>query len=1193
MAKAYSFTFTLDSSPYTELFVSVPCADYDLVLGLPWLRKHNPDINWEEGTLTMRPDPQSLVAVPAQGATALSPVVEPTAVESTALVAVPVQGATALSQVVKPTTVGPTALSSVLSVVAVPVQGATALFSVPSVVAAPVQGATALSSVPRSTTVESTTLPPETSTPQGDEDPELWPLNVDSQDYTDLPDDAYASEIYKQRLASEKITFAGTTDTNHPAPMLPEYLQDFADVFSKDKAFELPPHRPGVDHAINLEPGATPPNRPVFRQSEAEIKALKEYLEEFQKCGFIRKSTSPCAAPTLYVPKPGTKDLRLCVDYRGLNTLTIKNRYPLPLIDSLLDGARKAKFYTKLDLRNAYHLIRIKEGDEWKTAFKTIFGLFEYQVMPFGLTNAPASFQAYVDSVLEGMNHEQAMAFLDDILIMGETREELGQNTREVLRRLRAAGLYVKLEKCYFEVTEVPFLGFILTPQGVRMDPDRISTVMDWPEPERLRELQSFLGFGNFYRRFIREYSRIAQPMTRQLRTANGQRFQWTPEAQAAFQALKKAFTEEPCLRHFDPEFPIIIEVDASGFAMAAILYQEFEGRRHPVAFWSRKMSPAEENYGTPDQELLAMVKCMEHWRHYLEGAKYPIMVRSDQDSLRYFNTTKQLNRRQARWSLDLQKYDFVVVHRPGKTNPADAPSRRADYARAAYKKIEDAAQPGFLTFAATQISTNLEGQLQLALPLDELAQSILAEPISHPWELENGILYHRDRVYVPEAMRLAITAAHHDTPMAGHYGITRTLELITREHYWPHMRDFIDDYVTRCQQCARNKPTTHATYGALAPLPVPEKPWSRIGMDLITDLPLTHRTQSNCILVVIDAYTKMAHFVPTTMNAKALDIANLLRRHVVKHHGVPKVIVSDRDKRWLNDLWKNLCERLSIQQAPSSAYRPSTDGQTERVNTPLESYLRAYINYEQDDWDDWLDLAEFAYNNSRHATTGVTPFFANYGRHPEFTIKPERDGTLLTAPMAALHAQKMVDLYDLITNRIIQAQLSQAHYYNKNHKPITFKEGDWVWLRTTNIRTRRTCHKLDRKKIGPFQITKVIGTQAYRLVLPNTMAIHDVFHVSLLEPAKEPLPGQADQAPEPIFVDGEKEHEVQAIVNSRCRGKKVMYKVRWEGYGPEHDTWEPLEHLAHAPDLLESFHYMYPDKPRPAAATTQNNRGK
>jgi len=183
--------------------------------------------------------------------------------------------------------------------------------------------------------------------PQDHEDPERWPLDVDNQDYTDLPDDLYASEVYKQRLATEKITFAGTADVNRPVPTLPEYLQDFADVFSKDKAFELWPHREGVDHAINLEPDTTPPNRPVFRQSEAEIKALKEYLEEFQKCGFIRKSTSPRASPTLYVPKPGTKDLRLCVDYRGLNAITIKNRYPLPLIDSLLDEARKAPSSTQ------------------------------------------------------------------------------------------------------------------------------------------------------------------------------------------------------------------------------------------------------------------------------------------------------------------------------------------------------------------------------------------------------------------------------------------------------------------------------------------------------------------------------------------------------------------------------------------------------------------------------------------------------------------------------------------------------------------------------------------------------------------------------------------------------------------------------------------------------------------------------
>lgn len=200
------------------------------------------------------------------------------------------------------------------------------------------------------------------------------------------------------------------------------------------------------------------------------------------------------------------------------------------------------------------------------------------------------------------------------------------------------------------------------------------------------------------------------------------------------------------------------------------------------------------------------------------------------------------------------------------------------------------------------------------------------------------------------------------------------------------------------------------------------------------------------------------------------------------------------------------------------------------------------------------MDLAEFAYNNSRHATTGVTPFYADYGRHPELVIKPEKEGTPLNAPLTALHAKKMTDLYDLVSNRIIQAQLSQAHYYNRNHKPMTFQEGERIWLRTTNIRTRRACKKLDRKKIGPFLITKAISTQAYRLDLPNTMAIHNVFHVSLLEPFKPSLAGQADQAPEPVIVDGEIEHEVQTIVNSHRQRNTFCYRVRWVGYGPESD---------------------------------------
>ena len=396
-----------------------------------------------------------------------------------------------------------------------------------------------------------------------------------------------------------------------------------------------------------------PPYGPIYNLSEKELKVLREYLRDALAKGWIRESSSHAGAPILFAPKKDG-ELRLCVDYRGLNKITKKNRYPLPLIGEILDRLSKAKVYTKLDLRNAYHRIRIREGDEWKTAFRTRYGHFEYLVLPFGLTNAPATFQAYINRALARLVDVTCIVYLDDILIYSGDPAAHRQHVIEVLKRLRQHGLYAKLSKCKFSVTNVEFLGYVLGPDGVAMECSRVDSIMEWPEPTSYREVQVFLGFANFYRRFIAKYSKIASPLTAMLRgSKNGRKtgpYIMSPEAKEAFRRLREAFATAPVLRHFDPKKPIRIETDASGFALAGIISQQddptsIRSHWHPVAFWSRKMTPAERNYDTHDHELLAIVATFKQWRHYLEGSRYPIEVLADHANLRYFMTIKELSR--------------------------------------------------------------------------------------------------------------------------------------------------------------------------------------------------------------------------------------------------------------------------------------------------------------------------------------------------------------------------------------------------------------------------------------------------------------------------------------------------------------------------------------------------------------------
>jgi hypothetical protein len=363
------------------------------------------------------------------------------------------------------------------------------------------------------------------------------------------------------------------------ADIVPKEYHQFLPLFRKANADKLPPHRPH-DHKIELKEGFTPPFGPLYSLSRHELEALKEWLEENLSKGFIRTSSSPAASPILFVKK-GDGSLRLCVDYRGLNEGTIKDRYPLPLIQETLMRLSRAKYFTKLDVRGAYNLVRMREGDEWKTAFRTRYGLFESLVMPFGLTNAPATFQHFINDVLAPFLDIFATAYLDDILIYSDNLEEHRDHVKQILTVLEKNGLHLKPEKCEFHQQEVKYLGLIIGTNGIKMDPVKVETVVNWPQPEKLYDVRSFIGFANFYRRFIKGYSELVRPMTEL--TKKERKFEWGEEQQKAFTALKEAFVSAPVLARFDFNKDVIVETDASDYVSAGVLSQHvtpgFRGR--------------------------------------------------------------------------------------------------------------------------------------------------------------------------------------------------------------------------------------------------------------------------------------------------------------------------------------------------------------------------------------------------------------------------------------------------------------------------------------------------------------------------------------------------------------------------------------------------------------------------------------
>jgi hypothetical protein len=486
------------------------------------------------------------------------------------------------------------------------------------------------------------------------------------------------SEI--ERIIEEKraITKEDRVEAETIVTAIPSEYQEYADVFSKRGSNTLPPHRGKSDHRIELQEQAQPGYCPLYKQSAEELEATKLYITENLHKGFLEPSSAPFTSPLLMVRKPD-RGLRFCVDYRKLNALTKKDRYPLPLIDKLLQRVNKAKFFTKLDIRQGFHRIRMHPKSEDLTTFRTRYGSFKYKVMPFGVTNGPATFQRYINTVLDEYLDDFATAYVDDILIYSESYDKHIEHVRLVLERLRTAGLQASLSKCEFHITETRFLGFIVSTKGITVDPTKVEVVVNWRQPTTVKSVQSFLRFYNFYRSFIKDYSRIAKPL--HSLTRSDIQFEWTSKRQEAFEELKKRLTNAPILAHYDPTLPTRIETNASDGVLSAVLSQQGPDLRwHPIAYFSKTMAPAKRNYKIHDKELLTIIRALKEWRAELEGLQRddPFDIFTDHQALEYFMTTKKLNSRQARWSLYLSRFHFRIRYRPRKQNVlADMLSRK------------------------------------------------------------------------------------------------------------------------------------------------------------------------------------------------------------------------------------------------------------------------------------------------------------------------------------------------------------------------------------------------------------------------------------------------------------------------------------------------------------------------------------
>jgi hypothetical protein len=646
--------------------------------------------------------------------------------------------------------------------------------------------------------------------------------------------------------------------------LLPTQWKNLAEAFSGKAANVLPPHREGVDHHIELEPETKPNWVPRFyRSTREELDEVKKWVTENLSRGFIESSKAPWASPIMFVKKPGG-GIRLCIDYRQLNAITKKDRYPIPLIEETMAQIAGCKIMTKLDIRKAFNRIRIATPeDEDLLSFCTPLGNYKPKVLQFGPTNGPASFQRFINNTLFEYLNVFCTAYMDDILIYSQSQEEHNHHVSLVLQRLLDAGLQADISKSEFNVTRTKYLGLIVSTEGIEVDPEKVKVVEDWKTPTSVTEAQSFIGFCSYYRRFIRGFSKVARPIIELTKDEYKRNFKWNDHAQEAFERLKVLVTTAPILIHFDHTKTAYLEADSSDFVQGGCLSQMKDGVLHPVAFFSRKLTPAECNYEIYDKELLAIISALEQWRPELEGTELPIQVLTDHKALEYFMTTKKLTRRQARWALTLSKYNFQITYRPGKQNgkadaltrkPGDRPEGDNDERQqhqyqtilparrlhpelqqsleALVNSLEVETQP--ITIAPVLIEEGqvdeeddelpelLETRVRAAQLLDETCIRVLkklAEGVRKDQEVtlahatvQDNALFIDDKLWVPESIRTEVIQAVHDSSEVGHPGLAKTLFHLKKSYYWPNMHSIIAQFIRNCHTCKRTKTSREST---------------------------------------------------------------------------------------------------------------------------------------------------------------------------------------------------------------------------------------------------------------------------------------------------------------------------------------------------------------------------------------------
>ncbi|KAL1224617.1 putative mitochondrial protein [Cardamine amara subsp. amara] len=931
-------------------------------------------------------------------------------------------------------------------------------------------------------------------------------------------------------------------DSEKNSPELEQMMVRYEDIFAEPTS--LPPFRNGHNHKIPLKEGSDPINQRPYRYAVYQKNEIDKMVEEMLKSGTIQNSSSPYASPVVLVKKKdGT--WRLCVDYRGLNGLTVKERFPIPLIEDLMDELGGSKIYSKIDLRAGYHQIRMEPQDIHKTAFKTHSGHFEYLVMPFGLTNAPATFQGLMNAVFKKFLRKFVLIFFDDILIYSATLAEHVEHVQMVFEVMRQNKLFAKRSKCAFATKKVEYLGHYIEEKGISTDPNKIKAVEEWNKPENLKQLRGFLGLAGYYRRFVKNFGTIARPLTA-LTKRNA--FEWSDEAQEAFQTLKKGLCEAPVLALPRFDQPFVVETDACTHGIGAVLMQN----GHPLAYISRHLKGKQLHLSIYEKELLAVIFAVQKWRHYLLPNHF--FIKTDQRSLKYLLEQRLNTPIQQQWLPKLMEFSYEIQYRQGKDNvAADALSRveGAEILHMAMSVLE--------CDLMMEIQRNYDGDTALKEIIEELKKKPNSKK-HYSW-IQN-VLRRKSKIVVPMKPELKdkILQWLHCSGSGGHSGRDVTHQRVKGLFYWKGMIKDIQSYIRSCNVCQQCKYETLASPGLLQPLSIPETIWSNISMDFIDGLPYSFG--KTVIFVVVDRLSKAAHFMPLSHPYNAVSVAQVFLDNVYKLHGCPQTIVSDRDTVFLSEFWRELFTLQGVSLNFSSAYHPQSDGQTVVVNRGLETYLRCMCSDRPHLWSKWIPLAEWWYNTNFHTAIQMTPYEAVYGQPPPVHL-PYLPGESKVA-VVSQSLQDRENMLLILKFHLLRAQHRMKQLADQHRTERSFDIGDYVFVKLQPYRQQsvvmRSNQKLSPKYFGPYKIIDKCGEVAYKLELPSGSAIHPVFHVSQLKVLVGDV-HTTTQLPSVLLdvLQKEPERVIQRKMVQRQGHAATMVLIKWTNEPVEEATWEYL----------------------------------